>query len=92
MSPIDVSAMEQNGKEVSNVRNAHTQDEVLAFLKKNKKHAYTQAELGIELSIKPQQARQCCMALQKKGLTVRKEVDVVVASGKTESHIHWRIV
>jgi len=92
MAPIDVSAMEQNGREVSNIRNAQTQGEVLAFLKKNKKSAYTQAELGVELGIKPQQARQCCIALQKKGLTTRKEVDVVVASGKTESQIHWRFV
>ena len=88
--PIDVKAMEKSGKEVSVVRNAHTQDTVLAFLKKNKANAYTQAEIGSELGIKPQQARQCCHALMKKGKAGRKTVTITTDGGKPQDQIFWR--
>ena len=88
--PIDVNKLETEGKDVTVVRNSNVQDSVLAFLKKNKKQAYTQKELGVELGMKPQQARQCCMALLKKDMVVRKAVDVPTESGKTQNQIHWR--
>jgi len=87
--PIDVSVMDESGTEVKTIRNAAVQDEVLSFLKKNKKSAYTQKEIGEELGIRPQQARQCCFALQKKGVVDRKAVPITKDNGKTVDEIHW---
>ena len=88
--PIDVEELQSKGTEVKTVKNRNAQDAVLAFLKKNKGLAYTQRELGDTLEMRPQQIRQCAIALEGKGLVIRKSVDVPAAKG-TESRIFWSL-
>ena len=91
--PIDVNVMEQQGSEVTTtIRNSHVQDEVFTFLKKHKKEAFNQKEIGDALGLRPQQVRQCCFALMKKGKVLRKSVSVTTANGKSADIIHWTIV
>jgi len=88
--PIDVNELEERGTDVTSVKNRHAQDTVLAFLKKNKKQAFTQRELGDNLEMRPQQVRQCCIALEKKNLAMRKSVEVPTTKG-SESRIFWSL-
>jgi len=91
MTPIDVNDLMEKGTEVKAVKSRHAQDSVLKYLSKNSDHAYTQGELGEALKMRPQQVRQCCVALEKKGLTVRKQVDIQTDKG-TEPRIFWAIL
>ncbi len=88
--PIDVDELETKGTEVKTIKNRNAQDAVLNFLEKNKKLAYTQRELGDTLEMRPQQIRQCAIALEVKGLVVRKSCEVPTAKG-TESRIFWSL-
>ena len=88
--PIDVNELVSKGTEVKTVQNRNAQDTVLAFLKKNKTSAYMQKELGEALDMRPQQVRQCAIALEKKGEVIRKMLDVPTAKG-TESRIFWAL-
>jgi len=88
--PIDVTELEARGTEVTTAKNRDAQDAVLAFLKKHKKEAFTQGELGTQLEMRPQQVRQICMALNKKEIVIRKSVEVATPKG-TKSQIFWTI-
>ena len=73
--PIDVKTLDTKGKAVSTKKNRPAQDQVLGFLKKNKDSAYMQSEIGAELDMRPQQARQILHALMKqKKLANRRRV------------------
>jgi len=88
--PIDVEDLQKKGTEVTTVKNRNAQDAVFAFLKKNKTQAFTQKELGDALEMRPQQVRQCAIALQDKEKVIRKQVEVPTAKG-TESRIFWSL-
>ncbi len=88
--PIDVDELNTNGTEVKTIQNRKAQDAVLKHLKKNKTQAFTQKELAVALEMRPQQIRQCCMALGKKELVIRKQVEVPTEKG-TESRIFWTL-
>ena len=88
--PIDVEELESKGTEVKTIQNRKAQDAVLGHLKKHKKQAFTQKELADALDMRPQQIRQCCMALGKKELVIRKQLDVPTEKG-TEARIFWTL-
>jgi len=88
--PIDVDTLNEKGTEVKSAPNRKAQDSVLKFLRKNKNQAYTQRELADTLEMRPQQVRQCCMALQKKELVLRKQVEVPTDKG-SEARIFWSL-
>lgn len=90
--PIDAETLRKKGVEVVTRKRGHRQDVVLAFLEENADAAYTQKELAAALSTKdftmrPQQANQILRSLEKKGLVMRRSVNV---EGK--NLIHWAIV
>ena len=88
--PIDVDELNAKGTEVNTAPNRAAQDAVLAYLKKHKKQAFNQTELGKELEMRPQQVRQCCLALMKKELATRKQVEIATEKG-TKQQIFWTL-
>ena len=88
--PIDVEELNEKGTEVQSVPNRKAQDAVLGYLKKHKKQAFTQSEIAADLEMRPQQVRQCCMALTKKDLVTRKQVEVPTDKG-TAQKIFWTL-
>jgi transcription initiation factor IIE alpha subunit len=88
--PIDVEELVSKGKDVSTIRNRNAQDAVLSFLKKHKKEAFTQSELGTQLEMRPQQVRQICIALEKKNIAVRKQLEEAGPKGPVQ-RIYWAI-
>jgi len=88
--PIDVDTLNKSGTEVKTIQNRKAQDSVLNYLKKHKKSAFTQRELGDALKMRPQQIRQCCIALGDKELVIRKQVEIPTDKG-TENRIFWSL-
>ena len=82
--PISVKKLESEGKEVTKVKNRPAQDLVRKFLEDNAEHAFMQSEIGAELGMRPQQVRQCCLALEKQGVAVRKAVAVSTSNGSAD--------
>ena len=88
--PISTEDLMETGTEVTVVQNRKAQDSVLGLLTKHKKQAFTQREIADELGMKPQQARQCCVALAKKNVVIRKQVEIPVKDG-TENRSFWTL-
>ena len=88
---IDVKTLETEGKEVEQIDNRHAQRDVLVFMQENKKTAYTQKDISVELGMKPQQARQILHALKAKGTVSCKAIAVSTKSGTMKDQIHWKL-
>jgi predicted ArsR family transcriptional regulator len=87
MSPLNASEFEAKGKAVEIKERVDRKSEVLAFLEKNAKEAYTQKEVADKLAIQQTQARSVLMNLIEEGKVRRAEVQV---DGKL--HIYYALV
>ena len=78
--PISVKELTEKGAEVGTITRGHKQVEVLEWFRQHPQQAFTQAEVAAAFSgngkyMAPQQARQICRALVKRGPLVMRQFD-----------------